>query len=106
MTAVGKAEIDEEGSRNVLGTVAGGVIGAVIGNQVGGGAGKTVARVVGALGGAYAGNRIQNAREKTTVYRVTVQMDDGGTKNFDHAVDPVLLVGARVKIVDGAIVRR
>jgi outer membrane lipoprotein SlyB len=58
------------------------------------------------VGGAYAGNRMQNARSKTTVYRVTVQLDDGSTKDFDHAVDPVLLVGARVKIVDGAIVRR
>ena len=106
VTAVNKTEIQDEESHNVLGTVAGGVIGAVIGNQVGGGSGKDIARVLGAVGGAYAGNRIQNARGKTTVYRATVQLDDGDTKNFDHAVDPVLLVGARVKIVDGAIVRR
>lgn len=106
VTAVGKAEIEDENSHNVLGTVAGGVIGAVLGNQVGGGSGKDIARIVGALGGAYAGNRIQNAREKTTVYRVTVQMEDGSTKSFDHAVDPALPVGARVKIVDGAIVSR
>jgi hypothetical protein len=39
-------------------------------------------------------------------YRVTVRLEDGSTQNFDHAVDPVLPVGARVKIVDGAIVRR
>jgi len=106
VTAVNKTEIEDEESHNVLGTVAGGVIGAVIGNQVGGGSGKDIARVLGAVGGAYAGNRIQNARGKTTVYRVAVQLDDGGSKNFDHAVDPLLLVGARVKIVDGAIVRR
>lgn len=106
VTAVNKTEIADGDSHNVLGTVAGGVIGAVIGNQVGGGSGKDIARIVGALGGAYAGNRIQNAREKTTVYRVTVQLEDGSTKNFDHAVDPVLPVGARVKIVDGAIVPR
>lgn len=106
VTAVGKTEIDEGDSRNVLGTVAGGVIGAVIGNQVGDGSGRDIARIVGAVGGAYAGNRIQNARDKTSVYRVTVQMDDGGTQHFDHAVDPILRVGARVKIVDGAIERR
>lgn len=106
VTAVNKTEIADGDSHNVLGTVAGGVIGAVIGNQVGSGSGKDIARIVGALGGAYAGNRIQNAREKTTVYRVTVQLEDGSTKNFDHAVDPVLPVGARVKIVDGAIVPR
>lgn len=43
---------------------------------------------------------------KTTVYRVTVQQHYGVTKNFDHAVCPVLLVGTRMKIVDAAIVRR
>jgi outer membrane lipoprotein SlyB len=106
VTAVGKAEINEGDANNVLGTVAGGVLGAVIGNQVGEGKGKDIARILGAVGGAYAGNRVQNARNKTTVYRVTVQLDDGSTKDFDHAVDPLLQVGARVKIVDGAIVRR
>lgn len=106
VTAVGKAEVEDSESRNVLGTVAGGVLGGVLGNQVGGGTGKDLARIVGAIGGAYAGNRIQNAREKTTVYRITVQLDDGGSQTFDHAVDPVLPVGARVKIVNGLIVRR
>lgn len=106
VTAVNRVEIDDGDSRNVLGTIAGGVLGGVLGNQVGDGSGKDIARIVGAIGGAYAGNRIQNAKAKVTVYRVTVQLDGGGSKNFDHAADPVLAVGARVKIVDGAIVRR
>lgn len=107
VTAVTKTEIDDGDSRNVIGTVAGGVLGAVLGSQIGDGSGRDIARIVGALGGAYAGNRVQNAQTKsTTVYRVAVQMDDGTTKHFDHAVDPLLAVGARVKIVDGAIVRR
>lgn len=105
VTAVSKVEVDDD-SRNVLGTVAGGVIGGVLGHQVGSGSGRDIARIVGAIGGAYAGNRIQNQRAKTLVYRVSVDLDGGGSKNFDHAVDPVLLVGARVKMVDGAIVRR
>lgn len=105
VTAVNKVEVDDD-SRNVLGTVAGGVIGGVIGNQVGNGSGRDIARIVGAIGGAYAGNRIQNQRSKTLVYRVSVDLDGGGSKTFDHAVDPVLAVGARVKMVNGAIVRR
>lgn len=105
VTAVNKVEVDDD-SRNILGTVAGGVIGGVIGNQVGSGSGRDIARIVGAIGGAYAGNRIQNQRAKTQVYRVSVDLDGGGTKNFDHAVDPLLKVGARVKIVDGKIVPR
>ena len=106
VTAIGKAEVDDGNSHKVMGTVAGGVLGGVLGNQVGGGSGKDLARIVGAIGGAYAGNRIQNAREKTTVYRITVQLDDGGSQTFDHVVDPALPVGARVKIVNGVIVRR
>lgn len=105
VTAVNKVEVDDD-SRNVLGTVAGGVIGGVLGNQVGSGSGRDIARIVGAIGGAYAGNRIQNQRSKTQVYRVSVDLDGGGSKNFDHAVDPLLQVGARVKMVDGAIVGR
>jgi outer membrane lipoprotein SlyB len=106
VTAVGKTEVEDGDSRNVLGTIAGGVLGGVIGNQVGGGSGQDIARIVGAIGGAYAGNRIQNARDKATVYRVTVDLDTGGTQNFDHSVDPALQVGARVKIANGAIVAR
>jgi outer membrane lipoprotein SlyB len=105
VTAIDKVEVDDD-SRNVLGTVAGAVIGGVIGNQVGSGSGRDVARIVGAIGGAYVGNRIQNQRARTLVYRVSVDLDGGGSKNFDHAVDPLLQVGARVKIVDGAIVPR
>lgn len=106
VTAVSKVEVDDDDSRNVLGTLAGGVLGGVIGNQVGDGSGRDIARIVGAIGGAYAGNRLQNNRAKTTVYRVTVQLDGGGSRYYDHAVDPVLLVGARVKIANGVIVRR
>lgn len=105
VTAVDKVEVDDD-SRNVLGTVAGGVIGGVLGNQVGSGSGRDIARIVGAIGGAYAGNRIQNQRAKTLVYRVSVDLDGGGSKTFDHAVDPLLRVGARVKMADGAIVGR
>lgn len=105
VTAVSKVEVDDD-SRNVLGTAAGGVLGGVIGNQVGGGSGRDIARIVGAIGGAYAGNRIQNQRAKTLAYRVSIDLDGGGSKNFDHAVDPLLPVGARVKMVDGVIVPR
>jgi len=107
VTAVNKVEVDDEhDSRRLLGTIAGGVLGGVLGNQVGDGSGKDIARIVGAIGGAYAGNRLQKNQAKTTVYRVTAELDAGGSQNFDHAVDPLLPVGTRVKIVDGAIVPR
>lgn len=105
VAAVSKVEVDDD-SRNVLGTVAGGVIGGVIGNQVGGGTGRDIARIVGALGGAYAGNRMQNQRAKTLVYRISVDLDGGGSQDFDHVVDPLLPVGTRVKMINNVIVPR
>lgn len=107
VTAVNKVEVDDDNdSRNVLGTLAGGVLGGVLGNQIGDGSGRDIARIVGAIGGAYAGNRLQKNRSMTTVYRVTAELDGGGSQTFDHAVDPLLPIGTRVKIVDGAIVPR
>lgn len=96
----------KDGSSNAIGTIAGGVLGGVIGNQVGGGSGRELARVIGAVGGAYAGNRAQNNMNKNEVYRVTVRMQDGGTRDFDYAQDPQVAVGTRVKLEGDVLVRQ
>ena len=93
-------------SPNVIGTIAGGLLGGVVGNQVGGGSGKDLATVIGAVGGAYAGNRIENSQGKTRVYRVKVKLEGGSTQSFDYANDPAMQVGSRVKVENGALIRR
>lgn len=92
--------------KNILGTIAGGLLGGVIGNQVGGGSGQDAARIIGAIGGAYAGNRAQNNMDKDQMYRVTVRLQEGGTRDFDYAEDPQVAVGTPVKIEGDLLVRQ
>ena len=90
------------GSSGVAGTVIGGAVGGIAGHQVGGGSGRTAATIIGAVGGALVGRAIEqnNSRGGQGVYRVMVQMDDGGSRQFDYAEPPNVQVGERVR-VDG-----
>lgn len=85
----------------VAGTVVGGAAGGLLGHQVGKGRGKTAATVVGAIGGALLGQAMANdaARGSGTPYwRVTVQLDGGGTRQFNYASDPGVAIGTRVRV--------
>ena len=86
---------------SVAGTVIGGAAGGLIGHQVGKGSGKTAATVVGAIGGALLGQAMAHdaARGSGAPYwRVTVQLDGGGTRQFHYANDPGVPIGTRVRI--------
>lgn len=98
------AEVKIQGSG--VGAVAGGVTGGVIGNQIGGGSGRVIATVVGAAGGAYVGNEIERNVKKSTVYQVTVRMEDGSSRTVTESVPPAFGVGEKVRIVDGRLTAR
>ena len=86
---------------SVAGTVVGGTAGGLAGHQVGKGRGKTAATVVGAIGGALLGQAMANdaARNSGSPYwRVTVQLDGGGTRQFNYANNPNVYVGERVRV--------
>jgi outer membrane lipoprotein SlyB len=82
------------------GAVVGGVIGAVIGRQVAEGSrGKNIGAAVGAGVGALIGNEIdKKIRRDRARLRVTVRLDDGGTRQFDWNDGEGLRVGDRVRI--------
>ena len=85
----------------VAGTIIGGAVGGLAGHQVGKGHGKTAATVVGAIGGALLGQAMANdaARNSGAPYwRVTVQLDGGGTRQFNYANDPYVQIGERVRV--------
>lgn len=82
------------------GAIIGGVAGGVLGNQIGGGNGRKAATVLGAVGGAYAGNQVEKRRGETIVgYRVSVQLDQGGTRTVRLGSLNGLHVGERVRVV-------
>ena len=55
---------------------------------------------------AYAGNRVENSRGKSRVFRVTVRLENGSTQNFDYADDPAVRVGTRVRVENRSEERR
>ncbi len=96
---------DKKGDGSGLGAVGGAVVGGLLGNQIGRGNGNTAATVVGAVGGAFAGNEVEKRVKTSKEYHVTVRMEDGSTRSFTFASDPAYVVGDKIKVIDGKIVR-
>jgi len=81
-------KVQSPGSTSGVGAVAGGVVGGVVGNQVGSGRGRTLATVAGAAGGAVAGNAVERNRNTSTLYRVSVRMQDGSLRTVESHSAP------------------
>lgn len=101
--------VERKGSGTGLGAVGGGVLGAVLGNQIGGGNGRTAATILGAIGGGVAGNMVERNVRKTTVYEITVRMEDGSLRKLERAAPVaagarVTLEGNTLRTADGAVV--
>lgn len=87
------------------GVVAGGVVGGLAGHSFGGGSGKDVTTILGAVGGAVAGHQVEKQMRSTTHYEVDVRLDSGRMQTISQAADPGPIVGQRVRIENGALVR-
>ena len=90
------------------GAALGALVGGVFGNQVGHGSGRAAATVLGAFGGAVLGDkaeRDQTTANSGTVYRVTVQFDDGHSRRFDYSALNGLHAGDRVRLQGGTLDR-
>ncbi|CAN5368156.1 hypothetical protein BH10PSE17_BH10PSE17_17860 [soil metagenome] len=92
---------EKDGRGTGVGAVAGGVIGGLLGHQIGSGHGKTVATVAGAAAGAYGGNRVEENRNSSKIWTVSVRMDDGERRTFSQSTEPSWRVGESVRVVDG-----
>lgn len=96
-------EISIKGKGSGIGAVTGAVIGGVAGHQVGGGRGKDVATVAGAAGGAYAGHEAEKRYNATKEYRVTVALENGGSRTVNMGSLNGVSVGSRVKVVGNGL---
>jgi outer membrane lipoprotein SlyB len=98
-------------SPNVLGAVVGGVAGAALGRQVGDGRGRDAATVLGGVAGAAAGSQVGRGNDPApvassgNVYRVTVQTDQGLSRQYEVSATGDLRVGDRVRVENGVIYR-
>lgn len=87
-------------SQGIAGAVIGGAVGGLAGSQVGGGSGRTAATVAGVVGGALIGHSLERNMNRSNVdhYRVTVQFDQGGGRQFEYAQPPNVQIGDRVRV--------
>jgi outer membrane lipoprotein SlyB len=91
--------VKQKGEASGMGAVAGAVLGAVIGHQFGSGRGNSAATAGGAVAGGVGGYEAEKAIRSKTVYKVTVAMDDGSTRNLTLATQEGLFIGAKVRVV-------
>lgn len=90
------AAVKVQGQTNGVGAVAGGVGGALVGNRIAGGNNRTLGGVVGAVGGGLLGNAIEKHERTTTVYDVSVRMQDGSLQTVRESTSPA--VGEKVRV--------
>jgi len=63
-------------------------------------------RTVELRGDAAGAQELDQHLSKRVVYRVTVRLDDGSYRTLSQATPPSIVVGGKVRIVDGAVVPR
>lgn len=98
--------VEEKGKGTGAGAVGGAAAGGVIGHQIGGGSGKDVATVLGAIAGGIAGHKAEEKIRSKTTYRVTVRLEEGGTRVFRMEDANHLYTGQKVAVYDNGVVPR
>ena len=96
------------GQTSGAGAVLGAVVGGVLGNQVGKGGGRVAATALGAVGGAVVGNMVEGSNQPDQYqqgYRLTIQLDQGGSRYYDVSTPGDVRVGDRVRLNNGQISR-
>ncbi len=93
-------EIQLEGTRSGVGTVAGGAVGGVAGSSMGKGRGEIIGAVIGAVAGGLAGSAIEQGATRKQGVELTVRLDDGKTIAVVQEDDPALYrIGDRVRVL-------
>jgi outer membrane lipoprotein SlyB len=93
------------GQGTAVGVLGGGAVGGLVGNQFGSGRGKDAMTILGVIGGAVAGNQVEKQAKATTHYEVDVRLDNGQLRTVSVPGNPGPIVGTRVRIDNGQLVR-
>lgn len=101
----GVRAVKTAGQGTGVGAVAGGVVGGLVGHQFGSGHGKDAMSILGVIGGAVAGHEVEKEVKATTHYEVDVRLDNGRLRTVTVPGDPGPIVGIRVRIENGQLVR-
>jgi outer membrane lipoprotein SlyB len=101
----GVRAVKTPGQGGPAGVIGGGVVGGLIGHQFGKGSGKDAMSILGVIGGAVAGHEVEKEVRATTHYEVDVRLDNGQLRSVRVPGDPGPIIGQRVRIENGQLVR-
>ncbi|MFN3397359.1 MAG: glycine zipper 2TM domain-containing protein [Sulfurimicrobium sp.] len=99
-------QVQLEGTKTPVGTVAGAAVGGVAGSNIGGGKGSTVGAILGAVAGGLAGSAIEEGITKKPGLEITVRLDNGRMIAVTQEADESFRPGERVRILTGGGVTR
>ena len=94
--------IQIEGTKSGVGTVAGGIAGGVAGSTIGGGKGSVLAALGGAALGVVGGTMAEEKFTKKSGLEITVKLDSGSTIAVVQEADVLFSVGERVRVLTGS----
>lgn len=94
-------QVQIEGTKTPVGTVAGAAVGGIAGSSIGGGKGQAVGAIVGAVGGGLAGAAIEEGVTRKPGLEITIRLDGGRTIAVTQEADEHFAPGERVRILTG-----
>ncbi len=93
-------EVQMEGTKSPVGTIAGAAVGGVAGSSLGGGKGSVITAVIGAVAGGLAGSAIEEGVTRKQAMEITVKADNGRLIAIVQEGDPrEFRPGDRVRII-------
>jgi outer membrane lipoprotein SlyB len=93
-------QVQIQGNRSPVGTVAGGVVGGIAGSTMGHGRGSAVGAVLGGVAGGVAGSAIEEGVTKKNGVEITIKLDNGDLRAIVQEADEnQFKPGQRVRLV-------
>lgn len=99
-------QVQLEGTKTPVGTVAGAAVGGLAGSNIGEGKGSAVGAIIGAVAGGLAGSAIEEGVTKKPGLEITVRLDNGRMIAVTQEADEAFRPGERVRILTGGGVTR
>ena len=99
-------QVQLEGTKTPVGTIAGAAVGGIAGSNVGGGKGRAVGAILGAVAGGVAGSAIEEGMTKKNGLEITVKLNSGRMIAVTQEADEDIRPGDRVRVLSGGGVTR
>lgn len=99
-------QVQLEGTKTPVGTIAGAAVGGIAGSTIGAGRGSTVGAIVGAVAGGLAGSAIEEGVTKKPGLEITIKLDSGRMIAVTQEADEDIRPGDRVRVLSGSGVTR